>query len=219
MNYISFKACSFLISGSGSRFVVYETFQNGVITLYKSIKALRLCTLCFPKQIKWCLWYRKRLSSALWSGKLKEGKGGKLDVRKQVEEEGRQKNQNKTARAKACWEDNLHFQLSPSHAGRETDVCRRAEKKTKKEIFNLFLSMWALKYWKSLPMSRLESPLLRHLTIYKKTKKHLAFNLILILPDMSLQNYDYSSFFPETVAGFILGLIYSLTEFIALING
>ena len=55
MNYISRKSCSLLISGSGTRFVVYETCENRVITLYKSIRALRLCTMCFPKQIKWCL--------------------------------------------------------------------------------------------------------------------------------------------------------------------
>lgn len=56
MNYISRKSCSLLISGSGTRFVVYETIENGVITLYKSIRAFQLCTMCFPKQIKWRLW-------------------------------------------------------------------------------------------------------------------------------------------------------------------
>lgn len=56
MNYISRKSCSLLISGSGTRFVVYETIENGVITLYKSIRALQLCTMYFPKQIKRCLW-------------------------------------------------------------------------------------------------------------------------------------------------------------------
>lgn len=56
MNYISHKSRSLLISGTGTRFVVYETCKNGVITLYKSIRALQLCTMCFAKQIKWCLW-------------------------------------------------------------------------------------------------------------------------------------------------------------------
>lgn len=56
MNYIRSKYCCFLIGGSGTRFVIYEAIENGVITLYKLIRALQTCTVCFPKQIKWCLW-------------------------------------------------------------------------------------------------------------------------------------------------------------------
>lgn len=45
MNYISRKSCRLLISGSGTRFVVHETIENGLITLYKSIRALQMCTM------------------------------------------------------------------------------------------------------------------------------------------------------------------------------
>lgn len=76
--------------------------------------------------VKWEIKGRKRVKSG-WKGKESEKEGG-------------QRNQNRATRARACWEDNLHFQLSLSHAGRETDVCRRAGKKLGEEgsvVFNL----------------------------------------------------------------------------------
>lgn len=91
MNYISNKSCSLLISGSGTRFVVYETIENAVITLYKSIRALQMFTMYFPKQIKWCLWQRQNLSLTLGMGGMEEEDGG--EGCKNTQKEGQESKQ------------------------------------------------------------------------------------------------------------------------------